>query len=55
MTTDIQRRESHHSLSCRPYPNAADPSYFVDKLVDGILAVATGIGAATIFFYLITM
>ena len=55
MKTDIHRHKSHHSLRCRPYPNAADPSYFVDKLVDGILAVATGIGAATIFFYLITM
>ncbi len=55
MKTNIHRRKSHPSLRCRPYPNAADPSYFVDKLVDGILAVATGIGAATIFFYLITM
>lgn len=39
----------------RPYPNAADPHYFIDKLVDGALAVATGMGTITIFFFLITM
>lgn len=54
MKTNI-RRKAHTCLRFRPYPNAADPRYFVDKLVDGILAVATGMGAVTIFFYLITM
>lgn len=39
----------------RPYPNAADPGYFLDKLVDGILAVATSMGCITIFFFLATM
>ena len=39
----------------RPYPNAADPSYFIDKLVDGILSVATCLGSITIFFFLATM
>ncbi len=37
------------------YPNAASPEYFRNKLVDGILAVTTGIGAITIVFFLITM
>lgn len=39
----------------RPYPNAADPNYFIDRLVDGLLAAATGMGSITIFFFLITM
>lgn len=39
----------------RPYPNAADPQYFIDKLVDGALAVATSMGALTILLFLITM
>lgn len=39
----------------RPYPNAADPQYFIDKLVDGVLAVATGMGTLTIVFFLITL
>ena len=39
----------------RPYPNAADTQYYIDKLVDGALAVVTGMGAITIFLFLITM
>lgn len=39
----------------RPYPNAADPTYFIDKLVDGMLAVVTGMGSITFFFFLVTM
>lgn len=39
----------------RPYPNAAEPQYFLDRLVDGALAVATSMGTLTIIFFLITM
>jgi len=39
----------------RPYPNAADPQYFIDKLVDGALAVATSMGTVTIIFFLMTL
>ena len=39
----------------RPYPNAAEPGYFIDKLVDGMLAVVTGMGSITFFFFLVTM
>jgi hypothetical protein len=39
----------------RPYPNAAEPGYFIDKLVDGILAVVTAMGCITFFFFLVTM
>ena len=39
----------------RPFPNAAEPGYFIDRLVDGVLAVVTGMGTLTILFFLITM
>lgn len=39
----------------RPYPNAADPGYFIDRLVDGILAAVTCMGSITFFFFLVTM
>ena len=39
----------------RPYPNAADPTYFLDKLVDGLLSAATCMGCITIFFFLVTI
>lgn len=38
-----------------PCPNAADPGYFLDKLVDGILSVVTGLGAITFLFFLVTL
>ncbi len=36
----------------RRYPNAADPQYFIDKLLDGVLAVAACMGTVTVFLYL---
>lgn len=54
-TVTNQPRQTHIRRYRRPYPNAADPSYFANKLVDGILAVATGMGTVTILFYLMTM
>ena len=39
----------------KPYPNAADPGYFVDKLIDGIVSVITGLGCVTFFLFLFTM
>ena len=39
----------------KPYPNAVEPSYFLDKLIDGVLAVATVMGSVTILFFLLTM
>lgn len=38
-----------------PYPNAAEPRYFLNKLVDSLLAAATTAGTFTILFFLITM
>lgn len=39
----------------RPYPNAADPSYFLNKLVDAVLAVVTGMGTISALLFLATM
>lgn len=39
----------------RPYPNAAEPQYYLDRLVDSALAVATGMGCITILFFLVTL
>lgn len=42
----------HYKL---PYPNAAEPSYFIDKLVDGMLAIVAGMGSITFFLFLVTL
>jgi hypothetical protein len=39
----------------RPYPNAAEPGYFTDKLIDGILSIVASLGTITFFFFLVTM
>ena len=39
----------------RPYPNAAEPRYYLNRLLDAALSVATGMGCVTVFFFLITM
>lgn len=39
----------------RPYPNAADPQYFTDKLVDALLSTATVLGTVTVICLLITL
>ena len=39
----------------RPYPNAADPSYFLDKVLNGLLGAVSCMGCVTIFFFLVTM
>lgn len=37
------------------YPGAAEPHYFTEKLLDGITAFVTGLGAVTVLFFLMTM
>ena len=56
-----KRNTSYEHLSIvypnyrRPYPNAADPQYFFDRLVDGMLSVATIMGTLTIVVFLMTL
>lgn len=57
MKKDIPNRRKKHPRVMQPcrYPNAAQPQYYLDKLVDGALAIVTSMGAMTIIFFLITM
>ena len=49
------RNSSAYTYYPKPYPNAVEPHYFMDKLIDGMLALATVMGSVTIFFFLLTM
>ena len=46
---------SRSSVRPLPYPNAAEPRYFLNKFIDACLATATGAGTFTILFFLMTM
>ena len=49
------RNTSTFAYYQKPYPNAVEPTYFLDKVIDGMLALATVMGSLTIFFFLLTM
>ena len=40
-----------HPRQHYPYPNAAEPSYFAGKLLDGITAAVTCMGTVTLLMY----
>lgn len=39
----------------RPYPNAADRRYYLQKLLDGVLALATIVGGLTALVFLLLL
>ena len=39
----------------RPFPNAADPGYFLEKVANGLLSLATCMGSITVFFFLVIL
>lgn len=45
-------RTSRRPVS-RPYPNAADRRYFLQRLLDGVLTLATVVGGLTALVFLI--
>ena len=49
------KQNRHSNIRPLPYPNAAEPRYFLNKFIDGVLAAVTSAGAFTILFFLITM
>ena len=56
----MKTNKRRHPYSARrnhryAYPNAADSSYFYEKILDGITAVVTGMGTITLLFYLATI
>ena len=49
------RTASAYTYYQKPYPNAVEPRYFTDKLIDGMLALATVMGSVTIFLFLLAL
>ena len=49
------KNSSTYSHYVKPYPNAVEPRYFMDKLIDGMLAIVSGLGSITFFLFLVTM
>lgn len=45
----------NRQLTVRRYPNAADRSYYLNRLADGILCAASGVGLLAALFFLITL
>ncbi len=45
----------HHYKPQPAYPNAADPSYFRDKLLDQITLIVSGMGFACAMAFLTTL
>ena len=54
MKTATMKRYSHAGRHVPRYPNAADRRYYLQKLVDGLLGIATAVGAfVTLIFCLL--
>lgn len=57
----MKKKNSHRPYySSRPirhyaYPNAAEPSYFAAKLLDGITAIITCMGTVTLLVYFLML
>ena len=53
------RTERHYYANdyrhSRPYPNAAERSYYIEKLTDTLLGSAICVGLVVILFFLATM
>ena len=54
-TATMNRNYSARPVKSYPYPNAAEPGYFADRILDGITALAICIGVVTVLFFLATM
>ena len=54
--THTKKTNPYSARPCRrySYPNEAEPSYFAERLLDGITAVVTGMGTVTLLMYLLT-
>ena len=53
--THTNRSYCSHAIRRYPFPGAAEPGYFAQKLQNGIGALATGMSAVTVFFLLIIL
>ena len=48
-------KKANLKIYSRPYPNAADPDYFKNKLVDVVLSLVSTMGVITFFFFMTTI
>lgn len=46
---------TYRTVKAARYPNAADRRYYLRKLVDGLLAVATVVGAVTALLFFVLL
>lgn len=56
----MKKKVSRHPYSARhirryAYPNAAEPGYFFNKILDYITVAVSGFGLVTTLFFLATM
>lgn len=49
------RTYSARSVRRYAYPNAAEPGYFLNKLLDGITVAVSGLGLITTLLFMATM
>ena len=54
-TVAAKHNYSARPLKSYPYPNAAEPGYFANRILDGLTILATCIGVVTVFFFLATI
>lgn len=54
--TTTNRRHTYFARRRRryPYPNEAEPGYFMGRLLDGITALVTSVGIVTLLMYFLT-
>ena len=55
MKKHYKKAKSNLQIHRSPYPNAADPHYLKNKVVDGVLSLVSTMGVITFFFFLATM
>jgi hypothetical protein len=53
MKTMVINRQ--HNIRYPAYPNAAERQYFMQRLLDGALAVATAVGAVVVLVFLLML
>ena len=57
--TYMKKHQKKHNpnlkIHRKSYPNAADSTYWKDKIVDGILSLVSTLGIITLFFFLATI
>ena len=48
-------KRNKNQIRPKTYPNAAEPGYFLNRIIDGMLAAATGMVTVAILFFLVML